>query len=88
MLRHILPGKVAAACVIALAAMVPPANADPLTISRGFFTVGGTFGVDLGFYTPATGVGDPAPFVGEGNGHDARAARGLLAFRGHGPIEQ
>jgi hypothetical protein len=54
-------------CAAVLVA-VPSATAEPLTIDRGFFTVGGTFGVDLAFNTPDVAPTDPAPFVGEGNG--------------------
>jgi hypothetical protein len=76
MFRHVLSGKVAAVCVVALAAIVPTASADPLTISSGFFTLGGTFGVDLGFNVPNLTTGDPATFAGEGNGR----APGLAEF--------
>ena len=44
------------------------ATADPLTITRGFFTVGGSFGIDFVFNPIDTTFGAPAPFVGEGNG--------------------
>jgi hypothetical protein len=72
--RLLSPAKLAAAGVVPVAALASPASADPLTISRGFFTVGGTFGVDLVFYTPDIRPDAPARFVGEGNG---RAGRGL-----------
>jgi hypothetical protein len=65
------------AWIVAFAVGVPTASAEPLTIARGFFSLGGTFGVDLGFYTTSTRPGDPAPFVGEGTGH---SPAGLAEF--------
>jgi hypothetical protein len=54
-------------CAVVLAAAAS-ATAEPLTISRGFFTVGGSRGVDFVFNPINTSFGAPAPFVGEGNG--------------------
>jgi len=76
MCRHLWSARLAAICAVLLAACASPASADPLTITRGFFSVGGSFGVDLVFYTPSTGPGDPAAYVGEGNGR----APGLAEF--------
>jgi len=44
------------------------ATAEPLTISRGFFTVGGSFGIDFVFNPIDPTFGAPAPFVGKGDG--------------------
>ena len=44
------------------------ATAEPLTISHGFFTVGGSFGIDFVFNPINPAFGAPAPFVGKGNG--------------------
>jgi len=77
MSRHRSRARLTAACVVLVAAVASPASADPLTISRGFFSVGGSFGVDFVFYTPSTAPGDPAAYVGEGNG---RAPAGLAEF--------
>lgn len=53
-------------CAVALAPAL--ATADPLTINRGFFIVGGSKGIDFVFNPIDTTFGAPAPFVGEGNG--------------------
>jgi len=52
-------------CAVVLTAAAS-ATAEPLTINSGFFTVGGSVGVDLAFNT--SGPNGPATFVGEGNG--------------------
>jgi len=77
MCRHLSSAKLTAACVVLVAACASPASADPLTIARGFFSVGGSFWGDLVFNTPDIGPDAPAGFAGEGNG---RAPAGLAEF--------